>query len=325
MIKKRFFFTLLSVFIFACCAYFSFGVYARFSRIKEEQANLRKKKAAWDDLGQSVRKTVSGYNGSMGLVLKDLSTGWTIEINKDMPFPSASLVKIPVMAAVFLAGESGKVDMNGVVTLQNRYKTGGSGSLKNMPAGKRFTVGDLVAIMITESDNTAANILIDLLGFEYLNPAFRYLGLENTDIKRKMMDFSGRKKGVENFTTAADQAQLLENIYRKKLLNGRISDRCLDILKQQKMHDRIPARLPRGIEIAHKTGLEQGVCHDAGIVFTPQGDFLICALIKHNDKISRPAKRMISRIALDAYNYTTGERQNVEIRQAQAGKKRDTR
>ncbi len=324
MIKKRVF-TFLLCFIFACCAYFPFGVHARLFRIKEERADLRKKKAAWAGLERSIRAQVAGYTGSMGLVVKDLSAGWTIAINDQTPFPSASLAKIPVMAAVFMAGENGRVDLNGVVALQERFKTGGSGSLKNMPAGKRFTVGNLVEIMIAESDNTAANILIELLGFDYLNPAFKRLGLEKTDIKRKMMDFSGRKQGVENFTTAADQSQLLENIYRQKLLNRRVSAQCLDILKKQKIRDRIPARLPRDTEIAHKTGLERGVCHDAGIVFTPHGDFLICALIKHNDKTARDAKRMISGIALEVYNYTTGERPGGEMRQVKAGTKSNKR
>jgi beta-lactamase class A len=325
MIKKRLFFTFLLASLLACCAYFPFRAYARLSKIKEEQAELQRKKAAWSDLERSVRRDIAVYSGSVGLVIKDLSTGWTIEINKDAVFPSASLVKIPLMAAAFLAEGTGRIDLKQAVTLENRFKAGGSGSLKNLPAGKRFTLEDLVEIMVAESDNTAANMLIDLFGFEYLNPAFKQLGLANTDIKRKMMDFSGRKHGVENFTTAADLSLLLENIYRKKLLNRQISQRCLEILKAQKIRDRIPARLPADTAVAHKTGLEQGVCHDAGIVFTPRGDFLICALIKHNDKTARPAKRVISRVALDVYNYTAGIRQDAAIRQVKAKKKKGRR
>jgi beta-lactamase class A len=325
MIKKRFFFVCLLGVLLVCCAYFPFRVYARLSRLKEEQACLLRKKRAWEDLERSVRRHLSGCNGSAGVVIKDLSTGWTIEINKNTAFPSASLVKIPLMAAAFLADETGRIDLGSTVRLENKFKTGGSGSLKNLPAGKVFSLGELVEIMVAESDNTAANMLIDMLGFEYLNPAFRQLGMTRTDIKRKMMDFSGRRQGVENFTTAADLSLLLENIYRNKLLNRKVSQRCLDILKGQKIRDRIPARLPANTTIAHKTGLEQGVCHDAGIVFTPQGNFLICALIKHNDKTARSAKKVISRVALDVYTYTTSGGQIDRMHQAQAKKKKGGR
>ena len=76
------------------------------------------------------------------------------------------------------------------------------------------------------------------------------------------------------------------------------------LLGQQKVNDRIPRNLPKeGIAIAHKTGLERHVCHDVGIVYTPKGNFLICVLVKHENKLAKPAKKFISDIALLTYNY----------------------
>jgi beta-lactamase class A len=120
-----------------------------------------------------------------------------------------------------------------------------------------------------------------------------------------MMDFSDRKNGIENYTTARDISYILEKIYRGELINQKISKQCLELLQRQKMRDRIPARLPANTIVAHKTGLERGICHDAGIVFTPNGDFLICVLVKHKNKTARPAKKFIAQLAFLAYNYYT--------------------
>ena len=157
--------------------------------------------------------------------------------------------------------------------------------------------------MIAKSDNTATNMLIDILGFDYLNKCFKDFGLEHTNINRKMMDMKSRSRGIENYTTASDMALIINKIYDGVLINREISKKCLDLLKMQSVKDRIPKLLPKDLNVAHKTGLERRVCHDAGIVFTKKGDFLICALIKHNYKSSRRAKRLISKLALLVYNY----------------------
>ena len=82
-----------------------------------------------------------------------------------------------------------------------------------------------------------------------------------------------------------------------------ISKNCLELLSEQKINDRIPKKLPSDITVAHKTGLENGVCHDVGIVYTSKGNFLICVLTKHEYPTSRPTKRLISRLSLLTYNY----------------------
>ncbi len=172
------------------------------------------------------------------------------------------------------------------------------------PGGSVFTVEELIEPMITESDNTATNLLIDYIGFDTLGMYFKKIGLKNTNIARKMLDFRERRKGVENYTTAEDMAFVLEELYRSNFINKEISKQCLLLLGQQKINDRIPRKLPKkGAFIAHKTGLERYVCHDVGIVYTQKGNFLICVLVKHKNKFAKPAKRFISEIALLVYNY----------------------
>ncbi|MCM8791714.1 MAG: class A beta-lactamase-related serine hydrolase, partial [Candidatus Omnitrophica bacterium] len=133
------------------------------------------------------------------------------------------------------------------------------------------------------------------------NGCFKKLGLKNTNIDRKILDSKAKIKGLENFTSAKDIAYILEKIYKKELINKDISEKCLAFLKKQKIRDRIPKMLPSYISVAHKTGLENGGCHDAGIIFTKEGDFLICVLTQHNFKTNHSAKKFISKIAQKLY------------------------
>ena len=297
------FFVILSVTLLVILAVLvSLGARHHFALRKQ----LQERKTAWLALGEKVRSEVKNFNQETGLIIKDLSTGWEIKINENKLFPSASMVKVPIMASFVLASSRGEVDLNRSIALKNRNKALGSGILKDYAPGTEFNIDDLIEVMVTHSDNTAANMLIDYLGFARLNNYFKQLGLNNTNLSRKMMDFKKRRAGVENFTSARDLAYLLEEIYYNKLVSREFSQRCLGILKRQKIRDRIPAKLPFNTPIAHKTGLERGVCHDAGIVFTPGGDFIVCVLTKHDYKISRPAKKFISNIARDVYNYCCG-------------------
>jgi beta-lactamase class A len=264
---------------------------------------LKKRKADWQILEQSLSEKVNSFSGEAGILIKDLQPNWEISFNKDKLFPSASIVKIPIMVSCFYAMRDGTLKYDSAIRLKSADKASGSGILKNMSTGKEISIADLLRLMITKSDNTAANMLIERLGFEYLNKSFKYYGVKNTNLSRKMVDFKARKQGIENYTTAEDIALILEKIYRGKIINQDISKQCIDLLKQQKINDRIPKHLPEDAVIAHKTGLERFVCHDAGIVYTPNGDFIICALIKHSQTTSKSAKEFIADIAETVYQY----------------------
>ncbi|MCK9571772.1 MAG: class A beta-lactamase-related serine hydrolase [Candidatus Omnitrophica bacterium] len=291
--------TALSVVIFtsyqACC---------RYQDIVFKKMLLEKRKTAWVDLETKLKQRALSFKGTVGLVIKDLDTGWQIDLNQGRLMPAASLVKIPIMLAFFYADSEGKISLKRELYLKSNDKVAGSKVLGNLPTGSRFTVEELFNPMITQSDNAAANALISLMGFDKLNDYFKRMGLKNTNLARKMMDFSRRRSGVENYTTAADCAYLLDQLYAGNFLSEDVSRRCLEILGGQKINDRIPRKLPKAsVFVAHKTGLERHICHDVGIVFTPKGDFLICVLVKHGDKTARNAKKLIADIALLTYNY----------------------
>ncbi len=270
--------------------------------LERQRIALENRRQAWFSLVESIKQQILTFDGQAGVVVKDLKTGWEVSYEKDGLFPAASLAKVPIMGACFKAVEEGRIRLGDAIELKGAYKVNGSGVLKEAPNGTYFSVEGLIELMITESDNTAANILISMLGFDYLNGFFKETGLSNTNLYRKMMDFSLRRRGVENYTTAEDMALILEKMYRGTLINKTISRQCLQVLSKQRINDRIPARLPSEVSVAHKTGLENNVCHDVGIVFTRKGDYLVCVLTGHAKSI-KLAKRFIAAVSFQAFDY----------------------
>lgn len=268
-----------------------------------KQREFSRRRACWSELGERIKKEIVGFNGRAGIIIEDLNTGCRLEVNADALFPAASLLKIPIAVSYFYAANEGKISLDEVLTLKTSDKVGGSGGIKELPDGTQFTLKRLIELMISESDNTAANMLIERLGQNYLNKCFKKIGLGRTNICRAMMDFKSRRQGRENFITASDLAYLLDEAYHKKLISKNYSQLLLKYLKEQKIRDRIPRRLPVTTLVAHKTGLERRICHDAGIVFTPKGDFMICVLTRHRGKTAKPAKIFISRIAFLVYDF----------------------
>ena len=301
-VKKAFLFVVIVAFL-SIGAYFGQRYYVKFQKAAQERLLYETRKTAWKELHQSVKIEVSQFKGEAGIIIKDLQTGWELAHNRDKLFPSASLAKIPLMAACFLAADQGRIKLNRNIALKSSDKLTGSGVLKDMPAGTTFSVERLIGLMIYDSDNTATNIVTNLAGIDYLNSAFKSFGLKNTDLSRKIADYQSRDKGIENYTTAEDMALLLEKIYRKNLGSKNVSDQCISMLKLTRMNDRISKYLPAEITIAHKTGLENGVCHDAGIVFTRKGDFIIVVLTKHTNSNSSASKEFIAKIASVVYKY----------------------
>src|SRR3989338_6581891 len=273
-------------------------------RRKAQQVLDLRRQAGWNELKRNLNAEIRSFNGQACVVVEDLRTGRVLAHQSSRPFPAASVIKVPMMTACFQAATEGKLDLNSTVVVRPADKVSGSGVLKAMSGRRVVRVSKLIDWMITQSDNTATNVLMSRLGMNYYNRHFQQMGLSGTRLARRMMDFSQRKKGVENTTTAQDMARVLRKLYRAEGVSPKVSRACLDMLKRQKARDRLPAKLPEKTVVAHKTGLERGVCHDAGIIFPRKGDLLVCVLTQRKGKgTSQPAKRFIARLAQHAYRY----------------------
>lgn len=258
---------------------------------------------SWKSLASGVRRQADKYAGDAAYIIKDLNSGQLVESRPGRVFPSASLIKLPIMCAAFQAVEEGRLGLSAPVTLQREDRRGGSGKLKFASAGTVFTNRELLEAMIVHSDNTATELIVRQLGISYLQQTFAKLGLQDTQIHADGFRLSSRPVEEDNLTSPRDMAFLLEKIYRRELVTAEASDQMLEILKHQHLRDRLPRFLPNGWQIAHKTGLLRKACHDVGIVFTPKGDYMICVLTNH-DRTYKTAKHFIAsmgRITFDHY------------------------
>lgn len=259
----------------------------------------------WRSLAEAVNKRAQNYSGSAGYIIKDLHTGAVVASHADNLFLSASLIKLPILCAAYQAAEEGRLSLSMPVTLAKGDRRGGSGILKLAPLGSVYTNRELLELMIIHSDNTAAELLIRQLGYDYLQETFTRLGLQDTRIHQEGFRLSSRAVSQDNETSPRDMALLLEKIYRRELVSPVASEQMLDILKRQKLRDRLPRYLPTGWTIAHKTGLLRRACHDVGIVFSPKGDYMICVLTAR-DRNYKSAKQFIASIGRITFEHYRG-------------------
>ncbi len=262
---------------------------------------------AWEEMTRELARLSAGYRGRVAVFLKDLRTNRVWAQHPDALFPSASLIKVPVMAGVFARIRDGDLALSGRLTLRRRHRVGGSGSLKWRPDGTKLTVRELLQLMISESDNTATAVLLEAAGIGHLQRQFPRLGLVSTGICPEGMSIRGRPVAQENYTTAREMTMLMEKIYRGELVDASSSRLMLAILKHRKaISSRLAKGLPAGWGIAHKTGLLRRACHDSAIIFTPRGDYALTVLTGEN-RSYKTAKAFISRLGRVTFRHYQGE------------------
>ena len=199
-------------------------------------------------------------------------------VRAEEALPSASLIKVLVLAELLRQADSGRVSLGQRVSVGNDDLVEDSEMVgaERLPA--ELTVGRLAEGMISVSDNTATNLLISLLGEGRINVLARDLGLRRTALRRKMMDFAARSRGEENLTSASDMTALLAAIWNGTFLSPRSRDLALDLLGRQGLTSRIPLSLQPGARFLHKTGELEHVENDAGLVVLPEGTFALAIL-----------------------------------------------
>jgi beta-lactamase class A len=261
---------------------------------------------SWEAMTQELSELSSRHRGRLAIHLKDLRTQRVWTHNQDALFPSASLIKIPVMACVFYKVRDGQMALSNVLVLRRSNRRGGSGSLKWRPEGTRLTVRELLQLMISESDNTATAMLLGALDLGYVQQQFPRMGLLYTGIYQDGMSIKGGRVANENYTTAREMGMLMDKIYRGELVDSSSSRLMLEILKHKKaVTSRLAKGLPPGWEIAHKTGLVRQACHDTAIFLTPRGDYALTVLTGHNASY-RAAKAFISRLGRITFKHYGG-------------------
>ncbi len=261
-------------------------------------------------LTEQITGITEAAEGTWGIALFDIDTKASWGVNEHFPFYAASVIKIPIMVAVFAASQRKKIEMNSTLTLKKEDIVGGSGVLQHMTPGTAFTIYDLVTLMIIQSDNTATNMLIDLIGVQQIQETMRDIGLEKSEFCHKMMT-AGADQKETNKITAHEMTDLLLKMALGKVVSARACGEMIAILKKQQICNALPAQIPeseapvigalRHWELANKTGNIFEIRHDVGIFYVGKRSFIASILSKGVNDLESPA--IIGEIGLAIYNY----------------------
>jgi beta-lactamase class A len=238
-------------------------------------------------LSQKLDDWKSGVTGTWGVWIEDLQTGNRWTWNESKLFYAASIIKVPIMIAVYRQADRGALHLSQEVMIRKEDQVGGSGVLQLLTPGTRFTVKDLVTLMIIQSDNTATNLLIDLIGKEVIRETMKELGMTQSAFYNKLMIIPASPEGT-NKITAEDMARVFTALATGKAVSWHASQEMVQILKQQQLNDCFPYLLPTKntdivgtiphYELAHKTGMVTQILHDAGIFYIGSHALIMVAL-----------------------------------------------
>jgi beta-lactamase class A len=243
------------------------------------------------DLENLIRNLLDGDVVRFGVVVRDLTSGATVEINPKRSFYAASLYKVAVLYEVFRQVEDGTLSLSQIVMITGEYLEWDLGTLAGLGwgAGTEITIAQALEAVITISDNATALLLGDLIGWEQMTRTLRDLGLDDTDYTLDTLP-----------TTARDQARLLAAIACADGVSPHSSQQMLDLLARQQIVDRLPAELPAGVVVAHKSGNWDNETHDAGIVYSPGGAYILVVMTEQGWS-PEPIARL-SRVVYDFLN-----------------------
>lgn len=243
------------------------------------------------EFGAWIAPQLEALGGDTGVYVKNLVTGETWSRGADVPVVAASVIKIPVMIEAYAQRERGELDFSEIHALRDEERLPSCGTLKAMHAGIEMTLLDLIKLMIIVSDNAATNIMIRRVGMENVTTTLRSLGCEKTTLNRLLFDREASRRGIKNYITAGEMGMLLEALYRGQVVSEAASREMLDILLDQRLNGKIPFFIDSmGIDVAHKTGEDDGISHDVGIIYAKEP--LVCCFVGEHVDVPRYERLM---------------------------------
>ncbi len=246
-------------------------------------------------LRAAVDRAISAFSGTAGVAVADPLHDSAYEHDARRIFPAASLYKLAVMVEAFRQQAAGTLSLDDTtVTIADEDLTDG----EDTASGTRLSFRDAVERMITLSDNSCARALLRLLDAHSVNDTAAKLGLGDTRINTALPP--DEQTADFNTTSVRDMERLFAGLVLGRVVSPRASEEMLAVLGRQQINDRLPAGLPEGTFIAHKTGNLDGIAHDAGVVMTPLGPRIV-VLLTENYADYADVTALAAAVAQDAY------------------------
>lgn len=271
-----------------------------------------------DSLRERLQTRITEVPGAVvAISLRDLSNGDSLDINAGEPFRAASTMKVPVMIELFRQAEKGWLSLDQPLLLVNQFGSIVDGSPFSVDAGEdsdssmyrkvgeRVPVRELLERMIVRSSNLATNALIAVVGAARANATAHELGARNIKVLRGVEDQKAYDAGLSNSTTSRDLAALMRAIEEKRAASARSCAEMKAILLRQEFNDEIPAGVPPGTPVAHKTGSITAVLHDAAIVYPKDRAPYVLVVLTKNIPDGKVAEKLIADLSRIVYQSVT--------------------
>jgi len=284
---------------------------------------------------QRVEDLVAATGGIVGIAATQLATGRHIGYHENELFPTASVIKLPLLVTLYEDAQAGRIDLAERVRYHQNTRVAGSGVLQYLDDGIVPTLRDLAVLMMTVSDNTATDLLLDRVTKQRVEETMARYGLDSIkipfDIREMLMelvDLDHRQPGgydelrrllrlsvgsggrsmipeQADRATPADLCRLVELVETREILGEHGCDAILELMKRIQTGTRIPGLLPKGTVVAHKTGSYRRLRNDVGIVYAPNGPYAIAILARELPRDNLDDDRAIAQISLAVWDEFT--------------------
>ncbi len=271
-----------------------------------------------DSLAERIRGRIAQLPGAeVGLAYMDLATGDTLFFNADSSFHAASTMKVPVMIELYRRSQLGGFSMGQALMIVNQFASIVDGSSYTLdPAsdsdttlyqrlGARVPIDTLMRLMITRSSNLATNTLIALVGAENVTRTMRELGAARIQVRRGVEDGKAFERGLNNTTSARDLAVILRAIEEGRATPPAGTQGMREILLAQEFNEKIPAGVPPGARVAHKTGEITAHSHDAAVVYPADRRPYVLVVLTRGIRDAAVSSRLIADLSRLVYAHST--------------------
>lgn len=227
-----------------------------------------------------IKKYLETREGNYSFYFEEINSGYLYGVNENKGMVSAGCIKLPLAIVLLKEVENGKIELQSKIKIEAGDRTQGSNGIIHEFSASEYSILDLLIAMLIQSDNTAANKIMDILSIKRIDELFKDMGLKSTNLKRITTDVKLEQEELENTTSTFDLSKCFKLLYLKQYLNEKNSDLILNILKKQQATNKIPFYIPRNIQesIANKGGSLENVENDAALIMIPKGNFIFTVM-----------------------------------------------
>lgn len=227
------------------------------------------------DVLEQIRTEMETIPGHLGFYYQNLTTDFEYGVRENEAYSAASVIKLPLFLHLLAQAAEGKVDLSEKLRITEADKVPICGALTLFTGEVEADIRTLCRLMISISDNTATNVLARYCGIDNLEKAFDDMGLTVSRFRRCMYDYESSAKGITNHISPKEMGILLEKLYRNEFVNADVCREAIDTLLLQQVDHKLNGKICGAVDIAHKTGEDDELSNDVGIVYAPQ-PFVIC-------------------------------------------------